>query len=506
MMFKKEQKKTTLNIAKSPDEKDIPTAAKSLNEQTLRELFKKNEDVKFEPFTFNQHKVMLTYCQGLVRNEMLYQTVPERLEALFSQLQVEPSKEKILELLRLPSLKLVENEDEAVSEIFSGKLLLNFNIPGSIFLVDISERPQRNPEETKTEVSILGPRDNFIEDISINIALIRKRLRTTSLASKSLEIGRRTRTKVSVLYIDDITNKEILQNIMEKLSAIDIDGLFSGTQLEELLDKNPFGLFPRHAYSGRPDFAVQSLLNGRIIILIDGIAYAYITPVNLFYLLKSTEDKEQNYAFNSFERLMRVFGILVATFLPGFWVALSSFHQNQLPLTLLATIVESRRGVPLPTALEALLMLLIFELFREAGLRLPTAVGQTLSVIGGLIIGDAAIRAGLTNPAMLVVISGSTIATFTLVNQWLIGTISIIRFFVIFCVSLFGFFGFFISIYIILIYIAKIRIFGVPYLGLVTRIDMMNILKTVFRLPDSKKVSRVNSLNPNDPTRKEGKS
>jgi hypothetical protein len=151
-------------------------------------------------------------------------------------------------------------------------------------------------------------------------------------------------------------------------------------------------------------------------------------------------------------------------------------------------------------------MLLIFELFREAGLRLPTAVGQTLSVIGGLIIGDAAIRAGLTNPAMLVVISGSTIATFTLVNQWLIGTVSIIRFFVIVCVSLFGFFGFFISIFIIITYIAQIRVFGVPYLSLATRLDMMNILKTVFRLPESKKANRVNSLNPNDPTRKEGES
>ncbi|MFJ7724743.1 spore germination protein [Neobacillus sp. NPDC097160] len=503
-MFKK--KKKTQNTTKTPDEKEISTASKYLNEQTLRELFKKNEDVIFEPFKFNQHKVMMIYCKGLIRNDMLYQTVPDRLEAFFSPLHAEPSKEKILDLLHLPSLKLLENEDEAVSEIFSGKMLLDFNIPGSIFLVDISERPQRNPEETKTEVSLLGPRDNFIEDISINIALIRKRLRTTSLASKSLEIGRRTRTKVSVLYIDDITDKEILQNIMEKLSAIEIDGLFSGTQLEELIDKNPFGLFPRHAYTGRPDFSVQSLLSGRVIILIDGIAYAYITPVNLFFLLKSSEDKEQNYAFSSFERLMRVVGILIATFLPGFWVALSAFHQNQLPLTLLATIVESRRGVPLPTSLEALLMLVIFELFREAGLRLPTAVGQTLSVIGGLIIGDAAIRAGLTNPAMLVVISGSTIATFTLVNQWLIGTVSIIRFFVIFCVSIFGFFGFFISIFIIIIYIAKIRIFGVPYLGLATRIDMMNILKSVFRLPDSKKVSRANSLNPNDPTRKEGES
>ncbi|CRK82679.1 spore germination protein [Neobacillus massiliamazoniensis] len=477
-----------------------------LTEQTLRELFKECTDVKFVSLQFHNYTVMLTYCVGMVKNDTLYNVIPQQLSSFFSDLNSRLTKEEILERLHLPSLSCIENKEQAISEIFAGKLFLDFGIEGTIFSVDISDRPQRNPDESKTEISLLGPRDNFIEDITVNMALIRKRLRTNSLVNEMFELGRRTKTKVAVLYINDIANQEILQQIKEKLTDIDIDGLINGTQLEELMNDKAYALFPRHAYTGRPDFVVDSLLNGRFVILLDGVSYAYVTPINLFYLLKSAEDKEFTYVYSTFERLMRIVGLAVATFLPGFFVALTAFHQNQLPLTFLATVVESRRGVPLPSSLEAILMLLLFELFREAGMRLPLAVGQTLSVIGGLIIGDAAIRAGLTSPAMLVVIAGSTIATFTLINQSLVGTISLIRFFVIILVSFFGFFGFFSSIFFVGVYIAKIRIFGVPYLAVASRIEWKNIIKSLFRLPEQKKGGRAGLLNPIDSTRKEGES
>ncbi|MCD4837904.1 spore germination protein [Neobacillus sedimentimangrovi] len=476
------------------------------NEERLRELFSHSSDVKFVPFYFEPYKVTLIYCTGLISSDFLYTTIPNRLETFFSQANKQPTKRDILEKLHLPTISVIETEEQAISELFAGKLFLSFSFEERMFSIDISDRPERKPEETKTEVAILGPRDNFIEDITVNIALIRKRLRTTSLMIDTLEVGRRTKTKVAILHIDDIADKEILQQIKDKISAIDIDGLFSGTQLEELINNNPYNLFPRYVYTGRPDYAAQSLLNGRFIILIDGVAYAYITPINLFFLLKSGEDKEFSYAFNSFQRIMRIVAVSVAAFLPGFWVALTSFHQNQIPLTFLATIVESRRGVPLSTAAEVLLMLLLFEVFREAGMRLPMAIGQTLSVIGGLIIGDAAIRAGLSSPATLVVIAGSTIATFTLLNQSLAGTISLVRFIVVIFVSFFGFFGFFLSIFLVGIYMANIRIFGVPYLGIATRLDAFNELKTIIRLPERKNMTRPLNTNPKDPTSRGGNS
>ncbi|WP_108671029.1 spore germination protein [Peribacillus acanthi] len=502
MWFQKNKAKNNeqdLQIERDTSEPSVP-----VNEQSLAELFKKCSDVKFVTLNYNEHKVVLFYCIGLVSTEILYRKIPETLEAFFETLDGEPTKENILNGIHIPSIDEVTDSKQVIKDIFAGKLFIDFGIEGTVFSLDICDRPQRNPEETKTEMSLMGPRDNFIEDIIVNMALIRKRLRTTTLVSEAFEIGERTQTKVALLYMEDIANDEFLKQIRDKLNSIKIDGLFSGTQLEELLNDQWFTMFPRYYYTGRPDFATQSLLNGRVIILVDGISIAYITPVNMFYLLKSSEDKEYAFAYNSFERIIRIVGMLVATFLPGIWIALTAFHQNQLPLTFLATVVESRRGVPLSTTAEVILMLLLFELFKEAGLRLPLAVGQTLSVIGGLIIGDAAIRAGLTSPATLVVIAASSVATFTLINQSLVGTVSLIRFFVILFVSVFGFFGLFISLFFILVYIAKIRTFGVPYMALATRIDMAHILNSILRIPEQKRLKRPSMLNPKDATRREG--
>ncbi len=310
----------------------------------------------------------------------------------------------------------VKTQETMFADIYCGKLLIFFNEYNYLFSTNISHRPQRTPEETATEITINGPRDNFIEDISVNVALIRKRLRTNSLHIKKFQVGKRSLTEVALLYIDDIASPDMVKDVSKKIRKLDVDGIYSGNQFMELIEKfSPF--FPRHHYSGRPDFSVQCLLKGRLIIIIDGISYAIITPINAFLLLKTAEDSENTSAFASFERVLRIAGIFSATLLPGFWVAITTYHQDQIPLILLATVVESRRGIPLPTALEAILMLLLFELFKEAGMRMPAAAGGTLSVLGALIIGDAAIRAGLTSPAMLVIIAGSSIATFTLVNH-----------------------------------------------------------------------------------------
>lgn len=473
--------------------------------EAIKTLFEQCSDVVFSTLQFGNHEVTLVYCVGLISNDMLHKTVPLRLAEFFRN-PLEETINNSIHLLQLPSLQVIENIEKAEKEVFSGKLLLIFNKSDIVYSVDISDRPQRNPEETSIEVSIKGPRDNFIEDIVVNQALIRKRLRTTSLICEPFEVGKRTKTKVSLLFMKDIADPTIITQIRTKIMHLDLDGLHSGTQLGELINNNPYSIFPRHTYTGRPDFAVQSLLNGRFVVLIDGVSYAYLAPINLFFLLKSSEDIEANYFYGAFERLIRVVGISVAVFLPAFWVALTTFHQNQIPFSLLATVIESRKGVPLPSSLEAILMLLLFEVFREAGLRLPLAVGQTLSVIGGLIIGDAAIRAGLTSPAMLVVIAGSTVATFTLVNQTLAGIVSLFRILIILLVSLLGFFGFFVSVFILGTMVARINSFGVPYLHIALNLSMKNVLKAIIKIPEQKVTKRPSSLNPNDSTKKGGPS
>lgn len=475
-----------------------------MDDKTFQSLFQKCGDVTFQHISLSGYTILFAFCQGMVKTEMIDSIIFVRLKNFLEQYKI-ITQEEIQEYFPVSGLTLVENKEQIISNVFSGKLVVLIEKSNVIFSVDISSVPNRKPEETKTEVTVQGPRDNFIEDLTTNVALIRKRLRTNSLCIEYLEIGKRSKTKVGIFYINDIADQTILKEIRKKLQSVNTDGIFSGNQLKELFDDDPYNIFPRGQFTGRPDFVVHSLLSGRFSILIDGVAYAIVAPGNLFFLLKSAEDTENTYIYNSFERMMRIVGLVISTFLPGFWVALTSFHQNQIPFTLLATVVESRRGIPLPSVLEAVLMMLLFELFREAGMRLPLPVGQTLSVVGGLIIGDAAIRAGLTSASMLVIIGASTVATFTLSNQSLIGTLTLLRFFVLFPSGMFGLPGFFTALFCILLYMARIRTFGVPFLELATRINVSNILHAIFRLPAKANNQRPRALTPKDKTRSGGK-
>lgn len=483
---------------------EIDSIDSPFNEQELRTLFKESGDVFFNSGNYRpQSPLKITFigCQGMVDFDLLNQLVFERLQLFFERHPTEDiTKKDIVQSLYLPQLKEVKTQQTLFADIYCGKLLILFHEYNYLFSTNIAHRPQRTPEETATELTVKGPRDNFIEDISVNIALIRKRLRTNSLHVKNFEVGKRSLTKVALLYMDDVANPVMIKELSKKIAKIDVDGIYSGNQFMELLEKSS-PIVPRHHYTGRPDFAVQSLLTGRMILMIDGISYGMITPVNVFFLLKTAEDAEYTSAFSSFERFLRIVGIFGASFLPGFWVAITTYHQDQIPLILLSTIVESRRGIPFPTALEALIMLLLFELFKEAGLRMPSAAGGTLSVLGALIIGDAAIRSGLTSPAMLVIIAGSSIATFTLVNQALMGAITIIRITCIIFSSFLGLFGFLFIFHFVMICVCNIRILGMPFFGLTGNLKPRYILKSLFRLPSKLDTTRNPAFFPKDPTK-----
>lgn len=471
------------------------------SKEQIENLFKNNPDVHFQTFAFEHNLVTFITCEGMVDIKMINNVIYERFVRFFDKYKEQTlSEEDIISSLYVPGLQRITEKKKVISDVFLGKLFVLFHNEQLIFSIDIADRPQRQPEETSTEISIKGPRDDFIEDIDTNIALIRKRLRTNSLAINRYVVGKRTQTQVALLYIDDIINMDIIKNIDQRLKQVNVDGIYSGTQLKEILSERAFNFFPVYHYSGRPDFAVQSLLTGRFLLLVDGVQYVVIAPVNLAYILKSAEDSESVYLFNSFERLIRLFGLVIAVFVPGLWVALISFHQNQIPIAFLGTIIESRQGVPLPASLEAILMVFLFEFFREAGLRLPLAIGSTLSVVGGLIIGEAAIRAGLASPMMIVVMATSSVATYTLVSMSLHGVVSILRLFVIIFASFFGLFGFFVSIFLIVLYIANMETYGVSYLSIPEEIRFKEVLKTIFRLPESKYEKRPSFLRTKDDT------
>ncbi|QNK59844.1 spore germination protein [Paenibacillus sp. PAMC21692] len=375
------------------------------------------------------------------------------------------------------------DEDRLFECLFAGTVILLFSDRESFYEFNIASLPSRNPEESTMELSLKGPRDGFVEKLSVNIALVRMRMRTPNLHVEYFIIGTETRTEIGFLYMSDQAKPELVEEAKRRLRSITIPSLQGAGELEELISDRPKSLFPLVNYVGRPDFVVHSLMKGRVAILVDGTPAALIAPGNMTLLIKSPEDAHLPYYYVTMERLLRFTGLFVAMFLPGFWVALCSFNTDQIPFTLLATVTMSRIGLPISATMEMFLMLGMFELFREAGVRLPRPVGQTVSVVGGLIIGDAAIRAGMTSPTMLVVAAVAAVSTFTLVNQSLAGSVSVIRFYVLILSSIFGMYGYFVSMFSVLLYMCSLESFGQPYMAPLAPIRFKEVAAAIINKP-----------------------
>ncbi|MFD0670703.1 spore germination protein [Cohnella sp. GCM10027633] len=434
-------------------------------EEELRELFQGCADVKFQRVALvgdgeaGDWNALLVYCEGLADDKRIDQAVLPQLDRLTAA-QVAAGQIGNLAFELVPG-----DKQSVVDAVFAGKLLLLFDRDPQLRSLDIADTPQRKPEESNTEVSVKGPRDGFTEQLATNVALIRKRLRTESLHCERFVVGRRSRTQVALLYVDDIINPDIVAKARQRIVGIDVDAIVGSEELAESISDAPYRVFPSLDYSGRPDFAVEALMRGRFIVVVDGTPMVLLAPTTLTSLLKTPEDIHASYLYVAVESLLRFTGLFVGILLPGFFIALISFQLDQIPFTTIATIINVRKGIPIPAPLEAFVMQVFFEMFREAGIRLPKGVGQTVTVVGGLFIGQAAIDAGLTSPAMLVVTALSTVSTYTLVNQSLSGLVMLLRMFVLACASFLGMYGFFLGVFGILLYLSRLESFGVPYLA-----------------------------------------
>ncbi|MFC5449736.1 spore germination protein [Paenibacillus aestuarii] len=458
---------------------------------SFRQLFEDCSDVRINKLTVTQKdgspsELILVYCDELCDIERLQQYIIPHLIEMFKEHIISNDMELQQHLpVQLSPVPQEWDDEVIINKIFNGELLTYFYDADSMYSWTLANIPQRNTEASNAEVSVRGPRDCFTEDAKVNVALIRKRLKTNVLAVEEYIIGTQTQTRTLLLYLKDTIKPIIAQEIKTKLAGVEVKGLISSTQLEELLAGHTF--FSKFVYTGRPDFAVNSLMHGRFVIVVDGSPTVSIGPINLTYLFNTSEDAYTLNWFVMFTRLLRLCGIFLSVFLPGFWIALLTYHQDQLPFTLLGTLVISRQGVPLPTPLEAVVMILLFELFREAGMRLPSSFGQTISVVGGLIVGQAAISAGMTAPGILIVVAISVLASFTMVNQNMVGLVSLLRLIILIISGVLGMFGLLICMLSIVVYLVNLQSFGVKYLSPVAPISYRDLFKIIFRMPWGKK-------------------
>ena len=432
--------------------------------------------------------VYMIYTDNIVNGGAIEESI---LTNIMNRCRIDGKKEGMLKRLNEQVIAIGEmNEVKTFQEIFDAVLLGDtiLLMDGNDIALQASTKgfPSRGVNEAKTEVVVQGPKDAFTEIGAINIVLIRRRIRDTKLKVKRTKVGKRSKTDVAILYMEDIVRKEILQEVEYKINQIDIDVILDSGYIDQLLENRWLSPFPQLQMTERPDKAASALLEGRVVIVIDNTPFVVIAPATLNVFFQAAEDYYDRWEIMSFIRLIRYCAGFLAVALPGLYIALTVFHPSMLPTNLALKIAETRQNIPFPAVGEILIMELAFELLREAGIRLPSPVSSTIGIVGGIIIGQAAVEAGIVSPSVVIVSALTGICTFVIPNIALVSGLRLTKYIVLIFSALLGLYGFWIALILILIHMASLKSFHIPFLYpfCSASVNHYNDLEdSIFRLP-----------------------
>ncbi len=378
-------------------------------------------------------------------------------------------KEKIYDVLSQNALGISDATffstiEEAADGLLTGETILFVDGFAQAVKIPDNGYPRMSLSEADSEKVIRGSNEGFSDSVKQNAALIRKRVRSPKVKVKQLKTGIRSNTNVYLVYMDDLVYQGLLKEIERRMDGFEIDGVLDSGVIEQLTEEKWYSPFPQFQTTERPDRAAMSILEGRVILLVDNSPVALILPTDYNSFIRTSDDYYNRFEIASFGRMLRYVASFFAMTLPGLYLAVTNFHTQILPTTLLLSFADARRGVPFPAVIEVLIMEISFELLREAGVRLPGAMGNTIGIVGGLIIGQAAVEANLVSPIVVIVISFTALCSFAIPNEEFATAFRVLKFFFIALCAWLGFFGMLAGLLAVLIHLSHLKSFGIPYL------------------------------------------
>ncbi|MGO4538736.1 spore germination protein [Paenibacillus sp. 2TAB19] len=471
---------------------DMPlTASLKKNMETCKNELGESPDIIYREIELNDSNhtpILLIYVQGMIEDDRMNEFVIQPLHRDHYDAETQQQELTLLKWMekRLLSTGLameVKDWKMVFQKLFLGYCIVMAEGETQAIATNVVGGARRGVEEPKTEMVIRGPREGFTESIRANTAMLRRKIRSPKLWMEQMTIGEVTQTPVCFMYIKGLAGEEMIEDLRERLNQIKIDGVLESGYIEELIGDQRWSPFPTIMSNERPDVVAGNLLEGRIAILIDGTPFVLIIPATLNVFFQAAEDYYQRFDIATFLRLLRFASFMIALLMPSIYVAIIGYHQEMIPTQLLLKLAAQREGVPFPAYLEAFIMELVFEILREAVVRMPSAAGNTISIVGGLVIGQSVVEAGIVSPAVVIVVSFTAIASFVSPNYSLGITARLLRFFLLLAASTLGFYGIALVTLFILLHLCNIRSFGVPYMTPFAPMVMADLKDTFIRVP-----------------------
>ncbi len=462
------QKRNEKRKTENKQENDFISADLATNLEIIKQRFLMpvNQDIILREFKIGRKKkAFIAYMDGMTDTQTLNLAILPKLMSRDACAEgEEPTADYLIEsVLSIHGIKKAKSFNDITLQVLGGVSALFVDGCSECILMETRGYDKRNVDSPKTETVVRGSQEGFTEDLRTNVTLIRRLVKNENLVTEMILLGSANHENCAILYLNGVANDQVIQEVKKRLKSIKTDNIIGDGMIEQFIEDNTFMLFPQVISTERPDRTASFLMEGQVVIIGDGTPFALTVPVTFFRLFHTSEDTSVRWLTSNFLRAIRIFGLLSAAFLPGIYVAITLYHIEMIPTELLLSIARAKEQVPFPTIMEVLMMEIAFELIREGGIRVPSVIGQTLGIVGALILGQAAVSAGLVSPLLVIVVSITGLGSFAIPNYSLALSVRMVRFAFIFAGAVLGFYGLSLMGILLMALACSMKSFGVPY-------------------------------------------